>query len=251
MIQSSRCLREFGQQSCPAGLYKLRCSRLHRLQRPARHRAVVLAFHSRNQKRQPKSDSRLRPSDSKPWASDAHGLSQQQPLLGPMTFLQRLSWSMRRMLPSKALRKSISSRRLDPSSYIFGRMHKPRKKDVIRPQAASPAHLHAVHDARLHQGTEPCKSQLSSRTTGIAHSTAEADMTVDASSAPARPKSSALPFLTGDTGAALDGRHKPVGLVLVSAHTLATICHLSGGCSGLTLPLSTCWNRPCDPASAK
>lgn len=41
----------------------------------------------------------------------------------------------------------------------------------------------------------------------------------------------ALPFIKQAADSTVDGLHKPIGLVLASAHILGTACHLSGQAS--------------------
>ena len=239
MAQPNSDLLKSGSLCCPAQLQKLR----HRITRKAQslppNTAKVLASNSRHHKVQQKPGSKSHQPFAKVRTSQAQTLTHQQSLMAPMgVFLQRLGWSMRRMLPSKAFRKSISSRRLDPRSYMLASVSRKSRKGPIGPPA--PLHQPAAQDAKIQRSTLPSKPQSSSRKVGTVQSTAGASIPAASSSLPAASKSSALPFLTEDTGAALDGRHKPVGLVFVSAHTLATICHISGKISHACLPCSTC-----------
>lgn len=168
-------------------------------------------------------------------------LGQQPSLLAPMTaFMWRLSYSLRRMLPHKGLRRTLSSKRLGAKAYLFADVGGRRSVQQRAPAAMSPA---ASRDSKLQRSPALSKAQPSTRASGIARSSSEASLPLDSS--PATAKSKSVPFLAEATAAALTGVHKPVGMVLVSAHTLATMCHLSGQCCSPFWPVA-CTHVCCD-----
>ena len=239
------CCKEASLHSCPAELHRLTSRAIYKPGRPASRRLQVTATNGRHKGQRSKSDSTIRtsqPQDNgsttssyvKSATSQPEMLARQPSLIAPMSaFLRRLSWSLQRVIPDRGLRKTLSSRRLSASSYIFADIHKQRSSrsrqgssDIGPISQSSQPGLRAGKQPKI---AAPSKGQPSSRTSGLARSTAQANVPLEDSSSAVTPsKSSALPFLTEATGAALDGWHKPVGLVLVSAHTLATTCHLSG-----------------------
>ena len=237
--------KEASLHSCPADFHRLTSRAIHKPCRSASRRLYVTASTGRHKGQRCKSDSTSRTSQpqangststsyAKPAASPPEMLARQPSLIAPMSaFFRRLSWSLQRVIPDRGLRKTLSSRRLSASSYIFADIHKQRTSRSRRgssdigpvPQSSQPG----LRAGKQHKIAAPIKGQPSSRASGLARSTAQADIALADSSITVTPaKSSALPFLTEATGAALDGWHKPIGLVLVSAHTLATTCHLSG-----------------------
>lgn len=238
-VKAARECTDASLHRCPTQLKGLRRSRFHKRSRPASRALDVTAFTGRQKRDQPRpgvkpskpqQKCKTSPTQAKPSTSHTQVLARQPSLVAPMNaFLQRLGWSLQRVIPDRGLRKTLSSRRLSASSYIFANIHRKSKQARSLSASLPPAPIPGVKESKLQRPAAPQKGQPNSRGKAVARSTAQPNLPLDDSSLlPAEPKSSALPFLTEATGAALDGWHKPVGLVLVSAHTLATTCHLSG-----------------------
>ena len=240
-LKAARLVKSATLHSCSTELQGLRRSHFCRLPRPASRVLRIRAFTGRQKRDQLKSDVRpskpqpkCRASSSQAKSSTSHPqvLAKQPSLVAPMNaFLQRLAWSLQRVIPDRGLRRTLSSRRLSASSYIFANIHRKSKHARSMSAPLPPPAMPGLKEAKLQKLAVPNKAQPTSRGKAAMRSTAQPNLPLDDSSLlPAEPKSPALPFLTEATGAAVDGWHKPVGLVLVSAHTLATTCHLSGLC---------------------